>query len=92
MITNPIYAFLCKDFNTTKKVLGIVAVLEGAMIFTISFLSNFTVITILTVLAAIFGSCHFGLLDSLTVLYAKEKKEDYASIRLFGSVGYVVDY
>ena len=65
IIMNPIYSSLCKNHKITKKVLMIITVIEAICIFVITNSTNLTGIAILTILIAIFGSCHYGLFDSL---------------------------
>lgn len=90
IIANPIYSYLCKDIIKTKRILNIITILEGIIIFIISFSTNFTLITCLVFLMAIFGSCHYGLLDSLTTVYSSENKISYSSVRVFGSIAYIL--
>lgn len=90
IITNPIYSFICKDMKTTKSVLSIISILEGIIIFIISFTSNYSLIGILTILMAIFGSCHYGLLDSLLSIYSETENIKYSSIRIYGSIFYII--
>lgn len=90
IIANPIYSRICQDVKTTKKVLSIITVLEAIIIIAISFSHNFYLISVLVTLLALFGSSHYGLLDSLTAIYANETKINYTSIRIFGSIAYIV--
>ena len=90
IIANPIYSYLCKDIIKTKKILNIITILEGIIIFIISFSTNFILISSLVFLMAIFGSCHYGLLDSLTTVYTTENKMSYSSVRVFGSISYIL--
>lgn len=90
ILTNPIYTKICKSYKVTKKVLGMVSIIEAILIVSISFFSNFYVISILTLLIALFGSCHYGLMDSLITIFASREKVNYSSIRLFGSSAYII--
>lgn len=90
ILLNPIYSYLCKEINKTKTVLEIITILEGIIIILISFSSNFYLVSFLTILLAIFGSCHYGLLDSITSFYACNTNINYSSIRIFGSCAYIV--
>lgn len=90
ILSNPLYSYLCKDINKTKSVLKIITILEGIIIITISFSSNFYLVSALTVLLALFGSCHYGLLDSITSFYANNTSISYSSIRIFGSCAYII--
>lgn len=90
IITNPIYSKICTNMKITKKVLGIITVLEAIVIIAVGFSTNFYLVSALAVLLAVFGSCHYGLMDSLTSIYASEKGITYSSIRVFGSISYIV--
>lgn len=90
IIMNPIYSRLCNNVRKLKTILGIISILEGLMILIIGFSSNFYLISGLTLLMAIFGSCHYGLMDSLLAIYSDNTKQNYSGIRLFGSGAYII--
>ena len=90
IILNPIYAKICNIIKKTKVTLGIISILEGLMILLIGFSSNFYFITGLTILMAIFGACHYGLMDSLLAIYSDSSKQKYSSFRLYGSGAYII--
>ena len=90
IIANPIYSMICKDICRTKNTLKIITCIEGALILAISFSSNFYLISVLTLLMAIFGSCHYGLMDSLTSVYSNTENISYSSIRIYGSIAYII--
>ena len=90
IILNPIYAKICNRIKKTKITLGIISILEGLMILLIGFSSNFYFITALTILMAIFGACHYGLMDSLLAIYSDSSHQKYSGFRLYGSGAYIV--
>lgn len=90
IIINPIYSFLCKNLKQTKKILEIITIVEAFIITLIGFSSDFYIISILTILLAIFGSCHYGLLDSITVVFASSNNVDFSKIRIYGSIAYII--
>ena len=90
IILNPIYAKICNKIKTTKITLGIISILEGLMILLIGFSSDFYFITGLAILMAIFGACHYGLMDSLLAIYCDNSKQNYSGFRLFGSASYII--
>lgn len=90
ILMNPIYSKICKKPKDTKNVLMIITILEGLCIASIAFIKDFYIISAITLLMAIFGACHYGLMDALTALYADQAKINYSSIRLFGSAAYIV--
>ena len=90
IFTNPIYTKICKNVKITKNVLTIITVLEALVIFTISFVSNFYLISALVFLLAIFGTSHYGLMDSLLTIFANKNEVPFSKIRIFGSITYVI--
>lgn len=90
LLLNPIYSKICNNFNKLKKILGIISILEGLIILLIGINNNFYIITVLTFFLAIFGSCHYGLMDSLLSIYSTKQNINYSSIRMFGSIAYVI--
>ena len=90
ILMNPIYSKICKKPKDTKNVLMLITILEGLCIASIAFIKDFYIISAITLLMAIFGACHYGLMDALTALYADQAKINYSSIRLFGSAAYIV--
>lgn len=89
ILMNPVYTAICKNLNKTRITLIIISFLEAAMISIIGFIHNFYAITVIAILIAIFGSSHYGLLDSLTTVHAKNTNTSYSSYRVFGSIAYV---
>ena len=90
ILMNPIYSKICKKPKDTKNVLMLITILEGLCIASIAFIKDFYIISAITLLMAIFGACHYGLMDALTALYADQAKINYSSIRLFGSAAYII--
>jgi len=56
----------------------------------ISLSKDFYLISSLTFLMAIFGSCHYPLMDALIALYCDQTEIDYSSIRVYGSFAYII--
>lgn len=90
IIVNPIYANLFKKAKNVKTVLGIITLIEALIIVLIGFSSNFYLVTTLTILLAISGSAHYGLMDSLINLFANQNKVNYSGIRMYGSIAYII--
>ena len=90
ILTNPLYSMICKNFKITKNVLTIMGILEAIFITCISLTSNYYVIIVLTVLIALFGTCHYGLMDSLISVFSTKNNMEYSGIRMFGSIAYVI--
>ncbi|MBO4623154.1 MAG: MFS transporter [Bacilli bacterium] len=90
ILMNPIYAKICNKIKKTRITLGIISILEGLMILLIGFSSNFYFITVLAIFMAIFGACHYGLMDSLLAIYSDNSKQNYSGFRLYGSGAYII--
>ena len=90
ILMNPIYAKICNKIKKTRITLGIISILEGLMILLIGFSNDFYFITILTIFMAIFGACHYGLMDSLLAIYSDNSKQNYSGFRLYGSGAYII--
>ncbi len=90
ILMNPIYSHFCKDIKKTRKCLRMISAIEGVFIAIIPFTSDFYLLSILTILVAIFGACHYGLMDSLCAVYCSSEKINYSSIRVFGSSAYII--
>lgn len=90
IFTNPIYTKICKNVRTTKNVLTLITVLEALVILTISFTSNFYLISCLVFLLALFGTSHYGLMDSLLTIFSNKNNIPFSKIRIFGSITYVI--
>ncbi|MBQ9449441.1 MAG: MFS transporter [Acholeplasmatales bacterium] len=90
IIMNPIYSKLCNNVKKVKITLGIISILEGLIILTIGFSKDFYLISALTILMSIFGSCHYGLMNSLVAVYSDKTKQNYSGIRMYGSAAYII--
>lgn len=90
ILTNPLYTKICKNYNSTRFVLGAISIAEAVMIGILPLFSNFYLICIITLIIALFGTSHYGLMDSLLTIISSNKKVNYSSIRLFGSSAYII--
>lgn len=90
IIMNPIYSKLCVNPKRTRNVLKVITCIEALIILLISQSTNFYLISGLVLLLAISGSCHYGLMDSLFAIYAKQNDIKYSKIRIWGSMAYVI--
>ncbi len=90
ILLNPLYTRICKNIRRTEITLGVISIMEGINILIIGLSTNFNVIFIFTILMAVFGSCHYGLMDALISIYADNQNVKYSSIRMYGSLAYIV--
>lgn len=87
---NPLYSRICNNIKKTKICLGIISILEGLVILAMGFANSFGMILALTIIIAIFGTCHYGLMDALLALYAESTNTTFSSVRIYGSAAYVI--
>lgn len=91
IIMNPIYSKICgNNVKKLKITLGVISILEGVAVLLIGLNTNFYAITTITIFLAMFGACHYGLMDSLVSIYADNTGQNYSGIRLYGSAAYIV--
>lgn len=90
IILNPFLTYLCKNFKKTKNLLGFISIFEALAIVAIAFSNNFTLLLLSSIMIAIFGACHYGLMDSVLTIYAENAKVSYSTIRVMGSFAYII--
>ena len=90
IILNPFFTYLCKNFKKTKTLLSFISIFEALAIVAIAFSSSFPLIVISSIMIAIFGACHYGLMDSVLTIYAENAKISYSTIRVMGSIAYII--
>lgn len=90
MLVNPFWNFLIKDIRISRIVLKFITLVEGALIIVISRVSGFELFALIAVLIAFFCSPSFQVQDGFTATFATENNVEYTSIRLWGSVAYVI--
>ena len=90
IIMNPLFSKFCINPNRTRNVLKVITCIEAIIILFIAHNTNFYIISALVLLLAISGSCHYGLMDSLFAIYAKQNNIKFSKIRIWGSIAYVL--
>ncbi len=86
----PIYSKLCTNPTKTKRALMIMSIVEAIFILVFVSFSSFVVSLILIILISIVSSSNYGMLDSLLTLSAQECKRQYSSVRIYGSISYML--
>lgn len=89
IIVNPIYASFCKNAKTVKITLSIIGIIEALMIVLLSLTSNYWLLLLITILLAISGTSHYGLMDSLMTMYSSTHNINFGNIRMYGSAAYI---
>ena len=89
IIMNPLYSKAIRNSKILKNVLMIVGLIEGVFILLIGLSSNFYVVLACIILIALSGCSHYGMLDALMTIHAKNHNLNFSSFRIFGSLAYV---
>ena len=83
-------SLLAKGGKRTLWLFRICAVIETGLTFGFAFCHSFTSLAILTVLLSFFNGAPFAFLESHAVLSIEGQNIRYGTIRIFGTLGYVV--
>jgi len=75
ILINPIYTKICKSLKITKNILTVITILEAIFIALIGLFHSFNVVTFLSIMLAIFGSCHYGMMDSLIAVFSEDMQK-----------------
>ena len=88
---NPIWSLFSKNVNYNRWFFSILTILEGiGVILLVQAGSSLTLIILTIILIAIVGQPIYILLDSFIVTYTNQNKIEYSSIRVLGSIAYVI--
>ena len=81
---------LAKTRKSTLWLFRICAIIEAALALCFAFCTNFVSLLIVTFFIAFFNGAPFSLIEGWLVPMVKAKGGNYASIRVFGTLGYIV--
>lgn len=90
LVCAPIYSAICKTPRQAKIALMVMSVLEPLCIVLLILSKSFILSLCSIILVSIFSSTNYGLLDSLMALTAKQEKQEFSKIRVFGSSSYLL--
>jgi len=90
ILVNPFWNYIIKDIKTSRLVLKIMTVIEGALIITLTQISGFEMYALIVCLIAFFCSPFINVQDGFTATYCNNEKIEYSSIRIYASIAYVI--
>ncbi len=90
LVVNPIYSHFCKSFKITKNALLVMSLIEALIVVLLTLNHNFAYCLTFIIILAICSSSNFGLIDSLLTKVAVDNQKSFSSIRIFGSLSYMI--
>ncbi len=87
---NPLWSLFAKNVNHNKSLAILFSIIEGIVIISLLAFTNLIVIILFTIIIGVFNQRYYLLFESYTTVYTIESKENYSSIRMFGSLGYAL--
>ncbi len=91
MICAPIYSKICKNTKQSKIALTIMSMVEAVfIILLLLFSNNFIFSIIIVILISAVSSSNYGLIDSLMALTCRVNNKPFSTIRIFGSISYMI--
>ena len=90
IIASIIWNQFAKNVNINRIMMIIITIVEGLLIFSYTRATFFESFIIVTVATALVGSPFYSLHDGFCEAFAETSGKSYATIRAFGSLGYVV--
>ncbi|HRX91473.1 MAG TPA: MFS transporter, partial [Candidatus Izemoplasmatales bacterium] len=90
ILVNPFWNYIVKDIKTSRLILKIMTVIEGAMIITMTQISGFEMYALIVSIIAFFCSPFINIQDGFTATFCNNEKIEYSSIRIYASIAYVV--
>jgi MFS transporter, PPP family, 3-phenylpropionic acid transporter len=89
ILVNPFWNWLVKDAKTSRLILKIMTLIEGALIILLTRVSGFELYALIVTLIAFFCSPFIPIQDGFTAVYTNQTKIEYTSIRIYASIAYV---
>lgn len=90
IFASPIWNIVAKTPNINKRIMQVITIIEGILIITFAHLSTFELFVIIIFLIAIIDTPFYSLMDGYTAIFGKVYQIEYAKIRRFGSIAYIV--
>lgn len=90
ILVNPLWNKTIKNINSNKKILQIMTLIEGIAIIIFGKISIFEIFIIVTSIIAILDQPFYGILDGYTTIFSNEYEIEFASIRKYGSIAYIL--
>lgn len=89
IVASIIWNQFAKNVNINRIMMIIITIVEGILIFTYTKATLFESFIVITVITALVGSPFYTLHDGFCEAFAETSSKSYATIRAFGSLGYV---
>lgn len=90
VIANPLWNYVVKDSLISQKVLKWMTVIEGILIIAIAEVSGFELFALLISLIALLCSPSLSITDGFSATYSNMRQLNFSSLRIWGSIAYVV--
>lgn len=90
ILFNPVWAYVAKNPVITKRLVHWMPLLEAGAVVVFVLAPSYETIIFGLFLVGIFSSPYISLQDSIAVSYCNKNKQDYASVRIFASLSYMI--
>lgn len=90
VLVNPLWNKSIKTINSNKKIMQIMTLIEGIAIIIFGHLSIFESLIITASVIAILDQPFYGMLDGYTTIFSNEYQIEFATIRKYGSIAYIL--
>ena len=90
ILANPFWNMTIKNINSNKKIMQIMTIIEGIFIIIFGSVSTFEIFMLIAIGIAILDQPFYSILDGYTTIFGKENKTEFAKIRKYGSLAYIV--
>ncbi len=90
ILVNPLWNKSIKTINSNKKIMQIMTLIEGIAIIIFGHLSIFESLIVTAAAIAILDQPFYGMLDGYTTIFSNEYNIEFATIRKYGSIAYIL--
>lgn len=90
VFSSPIWNMFAKNANVNKKIMQVITIIEGILIILFGHLSTFEIILLFFFFIAIIDTPFYSLMDGYTAVFGNVYRIEYAKIRRFGSIAYII--
>jgi MFS family permease len=90
VLANPFWNYIVKDSRISQVVLKIMSVIEGLLIIIIAKVSGFELFALLVSLIALICSPSLSIYDGFSATFTNTNKLNFTSLRIWGSIAYVI--
>ena len=85
-----LFSFLAKSQKASLWLFRGCALMEAILVIIFAYCTSFPVLVVMAVLLGLFNGAPFAIIEGYLVPIVKSRGGNYSSIRLFGSLGYIV--